>query len=305
MACRNVEQTIFFEAAQVTWGREQCRVVDLVDDVAGSLEGEYFDINVLDAAGVETNYYVLLDNGSTVDPAPAGKTKIAVVYTDNDSAATIAGLMQTAVDAVANVSAEVVNSTSVHIVNDEIGAVTAEVYTNAPSLTFTTTIGIGGDLGKTAEGIEITLESQTGEITSNQTGAQILDEIGQGQLASCSAAFIELSKERLETLIAGAVGGTFTPVAGTKLIGGGSSKLFQSLKALGGKLILHPIRLPSTDRSRDFVFWISAPKPETINYSGTETQQLNCTFTAYVDETKPSDVNLYAIGDWKQTGIVA
>ena len=200
-------------------------------------------------------------------------------------------------------TAEVVDTVSVHVNNDEIGEVTEEVTSNAPSLTFEIFKGIGGDLGRTSEGIEITIETQSTEIQANQSGLIVLDEIGQGQTASCTAAFLELTKERLEALIAGAVGDVYTPGGGTKLIGGGESRLFESLKANGGKLIIHPQRLDKTDRSRDFVFWLSAPKPETINYSGTDVQTLNCSFTAYLDDSKPSEINLYAIGDWKQTGL--
>lgn len=293
------EQTIKLEAAQVYWGKEQCRVVTLVDDVAGSLNEEYFDLNVLDVEGNLTEYYVLLDNGSAVDPAPAGKTKVEVVYDDDDSAAVLAGLVQAALDALDDLEAEVVEGTQVHYKNKFIGAV-VEDFSNAPSLSFEVEAGIGGFLGRTSEGIEVTIETQSTEIQSNQTGEIVLDEIGQGQSASCSAAFIELSKERLEAMIAGAVGGAHTPLSGTKLIGGGASKLFQSLKELGGRLVLHPQRLPLTDRSSDFVFWKSAPKPESINYSGTDVQTLNVTFTAYLDDSKPAEVNLYAIGDWTQ-----
>ena len=49
--------------------------------------------------------------------SPAGKTKISVSYSDDDSAATIAGLMQVAVDAVEGFSAEVVSGSQVHIEN--------------------------------------------------------------------------------------------------------------------------------------------------------------------------------------------
>lgn len=300
MAGKTSEQTIFLEGANITWGKEQCRAITLVDDVAGSLEGEYFDLNVLDSSKVETNYYVLLDGGTAVDPAPAGKTKITVLYTDNDSASVIAGLMQVAINAATDITATV-DGAIVTALNDEIGMVTDEVITNAASLSFEVISGTGGDLGKTAEGIEITIETQSTEIQANQTGLIVIDEIFQGQTASCTAAFLELTKERMEYIIAGAVGGTFTPSGGTKMIGGGSSRLFESLKASGGKLIIHPQRLPLTDRSRDFVFWISAPKPESINYSGTDVQVLNVTFTAYLDEAKPAEISLFEIGDWKQT----
>lgn len=301
MACRVQEQNIKLEAVTITWGREQCRSVELI---AGSLSAEYFDLNVLDIDGVETKYYVWFDeDDGSVDPAPAGKTAIEVDYSAGDSAAVKATAMAAAIDAIADVSAEVVDGTSVHIQNDWIGQVSEEDRSGAPSLEFAELLGIGGNLGRTSEGVEVSIETQSTEIQANQSGLIVLDEIGQGQTASCTASFIELSKARLESLIAGAVGGVHTPSGGTKLIGGGESKLFQSLKTLGGKLILHPQRLAKTDRSEDFIFWLASPKPESINYSGTDVQALSCTFTAYLDDSKPEDINLYAIGDWKQDGL--
>jgi hypothetical protein len=301
MACKTVTQPIKLEAANLYWGREACRQVTLVDDVAGSLSGEYFYLDSKDIDGNSTEYYVLLDNGSAVDPTPTGKTKIPVSYTDGDDAATLAGLMQTAVDAIDGFNASVESSTQVHIENKYIGEVVDGDRSNAPSLTFSDDSGIGGFLGKTSEGIELAIETQSTEIQANQTGLLVTDEIFQGQTASLTAAFLELTKDRLKSIIAGAVGGSYTPSGGTELVGGGDSRLFQSLKQVGGgKLILNPIRLGSSDRSEDVIFWISAPKPESINYSGTDVQVLNCTFTAYLDESKPSAVRLYAFGDWSQ-----
>lgn len=302
MACKTVTQPIKLEAANLYWGREACRQVTLVDDVSGSLSGEYFYLDAKDIDGNSTEYYVLLE-GTTpaVDPTPAGKTKISVSYSDDDDAATLAGLLQTAVDAIDGFNASVESSTQVHIENKYIGEVVDGDRSNAPSLTFSDESGIGGFLGKTSEGIELAIETQSTEIQANQTGLLVTDEIFQGQTASLTAAFLELTKDRLKSIIAGAVGGSYTPRGGTELVGGGDSRLFQSLKQVGGgKLILNPIRLGSSDRSEDVIFWISAPKPESINYSGTDVQVLNCTFTAYLDESKPSAVRLYAFGDWSQ-----
>jgi hypothetical protein len=303
MACRNDEQEIFYEASKIYWGKEQLREVTFVDDVAGSLNGEWFELNAkaLDEAGTETEYYVLLEGSlPPLDPAPAGKTKISVSYSDNDSASTIASLAQVAIDALAGFNATLDSATVLCIENADIGEVTAEDQSNAGSLTFTNYAGKGGYLGRTAEGIEISMETTVGEVRSNQTSNVLLDEIVQGQSASCSAGFIELSKDRLKTIFNGAVGGAFTPAGGTEVVGGGESTISSSLKASGGKLILHPVRLDDADRSRDFIFWQSAPKPESLNYSGTDLQQLNCTFTAYLDDSKNKNVNLYMIGDWKQ-----
>ena len=53
---------IKLEAVSVKWGRENCNKVTFVDDVTGSLDAEYWDLNTLDEDQVETQYVVWLDN---------------------------------------------------------------------------------------------------------------------------------------------------------------------------------------------------------------------------------------------------
>jgi hypothetical protein len=66
--------------------------ITAVADVASSLHGTYFL-----ASSVTANYYFLFDNGSAVtDPAPAGRTKITVTFTPDDTANTIGGLIRAA-----------------------------------------------------------------------------------------------------------------------------------------------------------------------------------------------------------------
>lgn len=65
--------------------------ITAVADVAGSLNNTYFL-----ASSITADYYFWFDNGSGVDPAVAGRTAIHVTYTDNDTAATIGGLIRTA-----------------------------------------------------------------------------------------------------------------------------------------------------------------------------------------------------------------
>lgn len=67
-------------------------------DIAGSLNSKYFLLNGGGSAGL--GYYVWLDNGTGVNPALPGKTGIQVTYANDDTAATIGGLIATAVAAV-------------------------------------------------------------------------------------------------------------------------------------------------------------------------------------------------------------
>lgn len=291
---------IKLEAVSVKWGREECRQVTFVDDVTGSLDGEYWDMNTVDNDGVETAYYIWLDNGSSVDPAIAGKTGVQVTYADDDTASAIAALFVTALAAIdvnaSQSAAEVVYE------NVYIGLVTAEVYTNAPLLTIANLqSGIGGSLGVTAQGgTTLTMEAQSVELKADQTGEVVLGEIYTGSIASADMSLIEMTKERWETVVGSVTGDIFTPSGGTRLVGYGTSRNYNNLFDLGGKLILHPIRLAVTDRSEDIVFWRSAPKPATISYSGTDQQGMEVTFTAYNDTSKPEEISLFAQGDWQQ-----
>ena len=293
---------IKLEAVDVFWGTERCGTVTFVDDVAGSLSGEYFDINVVGSDLVsETKYYVLLDNGSAVDPAPTGKTKISVSYTDGDTAAAIAGLAQAAIDAIIGITASV-SGAVVTYENDYIGKVTEEVVTNAPSFTFATPrAGLGGSLGATAQGgSTLNMEASSVDLVSDQTGSIVLGQVYTGSTASVDMSLIEMTKERWETIVGGVTGDVFTPAGGTRLVGYGESRLYQNLFDLGGKLILHPIRLAASDRSEDIVFWRSAPLPSSISYSGQDIQGMEVTFTAYNDKSKPEEISLFAQGDWDQ-----
>lgn len=292
---------IKLEAVSVKWGREECRKVTFVDDVAGSLTDEYFDLNTLDEDQVETNYYVLL-SGTTpaVDPAPVGKTKIEVSYTDGDSATVIAGLYVTALAAInVNVSQ---SGAEVIVENKDIGTTTLEVNTNAPSLTFEVlSLGLGGSLGATSEGgSNLTIETQSVELRSDQTGQIVLGEIYTGSTASVDMSLIEMTKARWETIIGSVTGDVFTPPGGTRLVGQGTSRLYKNLFDLGGKLILHPIRLLATDKTEDITFWKSAPKPASVSYSGQDIQGMEVTFVAYNDSSKPAEISLWSQGDYTQ-----
>ena len=293
---------IKLEAVNVFWGKEECRSVTLVDDVAGSLTDEYFDLNAKESdMATEKKFYVLM-SGTTpaVDPAPAGKTKIEVTYVDGDSANDIALLMQTALEAhefECSVSGGVIT-----IENKYIGSVTAEVNSNAPSFTFTALVsGIGGDLGATAQGgATLNMEATSVDLVSDQTGSIVLGSISTGSTASVDLSLIEMTKARWELIVGQVAGDTFTPSGGTRLVGYGESKLYQNLFDLGGKLILNPVRLGTADKSEDVVFWRSAPLPSSIAYSGQDIQGMEVSFTAYNDKSKPEEISLFAQGDWSQ-----
>lgn len=292
------------EAVRAFWGREECRSITFANDTASDQAGQEFDLNAItDEDGTEVKYLVWLDNGIVSAPTPAAdQTLVAVTYSPGDTAAVIAGLFKTAVDALSNFKTVSVTNGKAIVENKYIGKVTEEDQVLAPDLTFAQLIlGIGGDLGATAQGgSSLSIDTQAFEIKSDQTGENLLGDIFTGFNASIEMPLIEVTKERLRTIIGGVVGDTHTPSGGTELIGIGESKLYKNAIDYSGKLIMHPIRVDIADKSEDIIIWKCAPMPQDLNYSGTDQQVLNCTFKAYLDQNVISSINLLAFGDHTQ-----
>ncbi len=86
---RGVYTSTFLESGSIT----------AVADVSGSLNSKFFTIDGADG----TDWYVWFDNGTGVDPAPTGRTGVHVTYTNDDSAATLGGLIRTALASVTSI----------------------------------------------------------------------------------------------------------------------------------------------------------------------------------------------------------
>jgi hypothetical protein len=309
MTTTTTRREIYLEAASVRWGKAHCRSLLFPANTANVLAGLYLPINYMDADLGKVNGYVWFDDGVETDPAPTGLTLISAIdVVSGDSAAVVAASFKTAIDALDPKVVKVLSVTSATAVleNKYIGAITAETDPDTTGVTNTTLVaGVGLDLGDTAEGIELAMEVSTTDINSNQKGGLVLDSIYQGSSASISMSLLELNEERFELLVGQVTGDTVTPASGTTVTGYGESRLFQSLLNLGGQLILHPIRLAANDRSRDVIFWKSAPVPTSINYDGTAAQVMAVDFVAYLDTTKKTAINLFLRGDWTQDGLDA
>lgn len=295
---------INIEAATVKWGKPHCRQVKTIADVTGSLDGLYFDLNWFNPNLEETLGYVYINT----DPVLNGKTGIAVTVVNDDDANAVALAIKTAIEASAYAEffkVEILLD-EVTITNRFMGEITEELDSGATGFTFTELVkGLGLDLGATADAIELALETNVVEIKANQTGELVLDEINQGSKASLTTNLIEISKEKFDLLIGYVTGSIVTPAGGTSLSGFGEDRLFKSLFDLGGMLVLHPVRKDESDYSSDVVFWKSAPKVGSLNFDGTAPQQMAVEFMAYLDKSKNKKINLFAKGDWTQTGLDA
>lgn len=297
--------TFLLSAADVSWGRRECYTVK-VNDAAADMDGEYFLIDGLSSNfGTNVEYYVWFSDGVAADPAPAGKTSITVDISGDTTAADVASSLQTALEAEADFRSKLdaadSSNTTVIVEGEFKGAVTTAAADVDSGVTITRQReGLGGSLGKTSGGVEVSMETQSVQITSDQTGALVLDEVLTGQTVEATMSFLEMTAERWETLVGSVTGDNYTPAGGTKLTGFGESRLYSSFFDLGGELVLHPTRLAASDKSKDITFFKSAPKPSSINFSGEEPQSMEVTFTALLDSDVQEAIRLMAFGDSSQ-----
>lgn len=297
----STQSSFLLSAANVSWGRRECNAIT-VNVVATALDGKYFEVDALDSNfGSNVEYYVWFDlDASSVDPAPAGKTAIEVDVVTGDTAAQVAVKLSAALEAEADFRSSV-DGVEVVMEGEFKGSVTnVAVDVDTTFVIARNRIGLGGDLGRTSGGVEVTMGAESATIQSDQTGALVLDEVFTGSTVEATVSLLEMTPERWETIVGSVTGDTFTPSGGSQLVGYGESRLYQSFFDLGGELVLHPTRFSASDRSRDITFWKSAPKPASINFSGEEPQVMEVTFTALADRNLESAINLMAFGDSEQ-----
>ena len=299
------------EASTVNFGASQCRSHVYSADSTSDTNNQYIDVNYFDGAGNEVLGYIWFNVASAgVDPAPAGKTLIVEVpYAEDADGATRAAAAIVALDALSGLlffySVDSSDATKIVIDNAYPGLVTTESGSGAENIVVAELVaGFGGFLGETKEGIEVSVETSAFDITTNQSGALIIDQVIQGTTVNLSAAFLDLSDENKQLLIGKGVGDIIES-GGAKFVGIGSSKLFQNGSDIGGRLILHPIRLPVGDRSADFMMWSSLAKLQSLNFDGTDTQALGVEFSAYLDNSKNSKVSLAVFGEWINNALLA
>lgn len=281
---------IRIEPVDVLWEIEQQDCVQTVADVSDSLDGKYFTLG--------NDFYVWMDGPVAADPAPAGRTGIAVAYTTNDDANTIATKIATAVDANASFNATASgNLVTITRVGTSEQAPAADVDTG-----FTITVTQEGgtlDLGLLQGNVEDTFEEQLLDITAHQTGTTILASVRQGVNATITTTLQETAVDKLKQLFSKTAGGTHTPSGGTELFGWGTSRQGKNVIPQARRLVLHP-RALGTDRSRDLTFWKAYPSPNSLVYSGEEVQTLAVEWRIFLDESKPKEISYFAFGDYTQ-----
>ena len=298
MAATSNQSNQVLEAMVWYYGKRQCRRITFVGDTSGSLAAVYWDLNTINEDYSEEQYYIWLDDGSTsVDPMLAGKTGIQVVYSQNDDAATIAGLVEAALAANDVVVTNQGNGV-LQIENKFLGAITVEDTADAVVFTFEIlSLGKGGELGALAAGgATLSTEQSLETITRDDEGEIPQDLISKGASYTIEMTIAEMTSDNWLRLVGESYGDTHTE-GSDDFVGYGTDKLYQSAFGFAGQLVGHPKRLPNTDRSADVCMWLTPSNMTSINYTGQEAQGASFSFTGLPDRNKPASINIFARGD--------
>ena len=151
----------------------------------------------------------------------------------------------------------------------------------------------GTDLGFTKGGVEVSVETQTHEVTVDQMGDTPINEYITSRSCTVTVPLAETTLENLVKVMPGATLVTDTQEATKKYVTVPTAT-GQSLLKVAQVLILHPIANAENDKSDDFTVMRAATAGAmSYSYKLDDERIFSCEFKAYADE----DGNLFKVGD--------
>lgn len=305
-SCRTNADGIKIEPVYVTWENQQVLKVTCVADVADSLNETYFTFSSTTA-----NFYAWLSTDMGTDPAIAGRTAIPVVGDTGDTAAELAALFATAINSNANFHAKVdpCDSATFYIMNKIAGEALAVAADGAGMAATGFTIetlreGAKLEVGFIDGDIEVGLTEDILDVTSHQTGTQIIQALRTGRnIGNLALTMKESDAAKLKAIIE-ASGVEFLPseMGSTAVSAWGSedTKAFGNIGADARKLVLHPLTKSSTDYTEDFCFWRAYPLLQGVTISGENPRLINVEFKIIPDQLLDSRARQFVYGDHTQ-----
>jgi hypothetical protein len=149
----------------------------------------------------------------------------------------------------------------------------------------------GEDLGYTKGGVEVTVTTETFKVEVDQFGKTPIKEYIMGRQVSVKAPLAETTIQNMAALMPGA---TISGAVGSEVLSV-TTGVGADLLELAKPLRLHPVALPESDKSEDFVIYRAAT-PGALNfaYKLDSERIFNADFMGYPD---PATGKLFAIGD--------
>ena len=151
----------------------------------------------------------------------------------------------------------------------------------------------GTDLGFTKGGVEVSVETQTHEVTVDQMGDTPINEYITSRSCTVTVPLAETTLENLVKVMPGATLVTDTQETTKKYVTVPTAT-GQSLLKVAQTLVLHPIANADSDKSDDFTVMRAATAGAmSYSYKLDDERIFSCEFKAYADE----EGNLFKVGD--------
>lgn len=159
------------------------------------------------------------------------------------------------------------------------------------------------DLGMLAGAVEVTIEPEQHEVKDDRVGDEPLALILKSSKVKIKASFQEIDQTFYEKLLDGFGLAATTPSkeGATKVIANGTGLNGTNMSSNAKRLVLKAMGSTDSDHSDDICFWKAVPKLSgALKYSGSDQHNVEIEFTVIPDETKPSNVNKFVMGDYTQ-----
>lgn len=301
MACNTSQYNLGIRNILLGKNRPQKTCIYTKADVSGSLNNKYF---IVHEPVTQTKHYFWFNVATTgIDPAVPNATGHAVAISTNATKNAVASALQGVMNPLSFCSA-VVTDNEVEVTMDSNGyAYEARDALSSLSKTgFNIIVSQFGsvqfDAGATNGDITFTVEEQTKEIKSPQTGDFLLAEIRRGASVSVSFELKDTSMASIRRALNFYGGTIVTDDAASEVITGyGSANLFKSTDDVADQVILRPTdKANDADASEDFTIHKSKLKLGELTMSAENELVLPIEVMGYLDTSKSGFANLFSYG---------
>lgn len=270
--------------------RKALQCLEFEPNVADNIDGAYLEIS-----STLVDYYFYINT----DPVIAGKTGVLVTVASNATANQVALAFETAFNAMVAPKPFVVTRKNNHLTIEAsaVGeALQLPSITGFTALTSLSVIALGLDidLGLLDGDITPVTEETTKEVLAHQTGVTPIDTIVQGITATVELTLKEYGCNLKDEFFTKVFNSSYVDSLGNKLLGVGS-KLFGSINAKMVTLILSPV-VATGNECENFYIWRAYPSMPAEVFSGENEKTATITFTSYIDRTKPTEIDIMAMG---------
>ena len=301
MACNSSTYNLGIRNIILGSDRPQKTCIITKADVSDSLNGKYF---IIHEPVTQLKHYFWFNTGAGVDPTIPNATGHEVSITTNDTKTTVAAQLFNILTALGWLTVTI-SGNEIEIIMGVIGyAYEARDAINTLKKTgFNIIVSQFGsvqfDAGATNGDITFTVEEQTKEIKSPQTGDFLLAEIRRGATVGASFELKDTSSDSIRRALNfyGQTIVTDDP-ASEVITGYGSNNLFKSTDDVADQVILRPTdKAADADSSEDFTIHKSKLKLGELTMSSENELVLPIEVMGYLDTSKSGFANLFSYGN--------